>query len=84
MPTERDQLDEMSDGELVSYWNILQTPCLKIDPDGDIERHAAIADELLDERGILHETGKRTVHSKECTDHSLDHLIYDEKSPRPR
>lgn len=96
MMNEREELNALSDTELVAYWNILQTPGIKVD-DGKTERHISIVSGLLTERNIPHEKGKRTVESqssgheskagrfsvsKEVTDGSLDHLIYDEESPR--
>lgn len=94
---ERQELDTMNDAELVAYWNILQAPCLKVDPDGKNERHKPIVSELLTERGIPHEDGKRTELAPEGGmgntpseseighDPSLDELIYDgEQSLRPR
>ena len=81
--SEKQQLAEMKDAELVAYWNILNAPTINVDPDGKIERHKPIVSQLLTERNIPHEEGKRTKSSKEVTDGSLDHLIYDERSPRP-
>ncbi len=83
MLTEREQLDAMSNTELVAYWNTMQAPGLKIDPDGKDERHIPIVNALLTERNIPHEKGKRTTLSKDVNDGSLDHLIYDDRSPRP-
>lgn len=87
MATEKEQLDKMNDIELVAYWNILQTPGIKVDG-GKTERHIPIVSRLLDERNIPYREGKRTVVEgwkvgKEVADGSLDHLIYDERSPRP-
>ena len=56
---ERAELDKLTDRELVAYWNVLNTPCLKVD-DGKIERHTTIVDDLLTSRNIPHEPGKRT------------------------
>ena len=83
IPSEREQLDAMTDFELVAYWNILQTPGIKAD-DGKTERHKPIVDALLTERKIPHEKGKRTMLDiQKPFDRSLDHLIYDEQNPRP-
>ena len=57
---ERDLLNEMTDHEMVAYWNILQFPGLLIG-DGKTERHQAILSELLFERRIPHLEGHRTV-----------------------
>lgn len=83
---EKEELDKLTDIELVAYWNILQTPGIKVD-DGKTERHIPIVSKLLDERNIPYKTGKRTVVEgwkvgKEV-DHSLEFLIYDEQNPRP-
>lgn len=56
--TEREQLDDMSDHELASYWNVMQCPCIR----GSLEkhnRHLAIVGDLLTDRSIPHELGKR-------------------------
>ena len=57
---ERDEFLKMTDGELVSYWNILQMST-KMIVAGDTTinpRHTAIVGEILTERFIPHEAGK--------------------------
>ena len=80
---EREELDKLTDIELVAYWNILNTPGSKVD-DGKTRRQTPIVSELLTERNIPHEKGKRTKSQEETQkeDHSLEFLIYDERSPR--
>ncbi len=60
LTSEREALDEMTDREMVGYWNVLQFPGLVIG-DGKDERHIEILDALLTERAIDHERGRRTV-----------------------
>ena len=60
---ERDLMMEMTDDELVAFWNIRQSGKRMIQA-GDVEtqeRLEVIADELLTERHIPHESGKRIV-----------------------
>lgn len=63
MKDEKTELDEMTDYELINYWNMLQFPCLRIGAQAtnERERHVVIVNSLLNERGISHEVGKRTV-----------------------
>ncbi len=50
--TEKQQLNTMTDRELVAYWNVMQFPGLVI---GDkTERHLPIVSDLLTQRGIAH------------------------------
>jgi hypothetical protein len=58
---EKASLDTMTDREIVSYWNILQFPCINVDPEGKRDRHIGLVSLLLVGRGIGHEPGKRTV-----------------------
>ena len=60
MHRERMELNQLCDHELVSYWNILQTPVIRGSADKQ-ERHTEIVDGLLTERNIPHERGKRTL-----------------------
>lgn len=58
---ESEQLDKMSDGELVAYWNVLQMGQRMIqdaEAKNKTERHLPIVSELLAERNIPHEQGK--------------------------
>lgn len=61
MNDERAKLNRLSNTALVAYWNILNAPVMTIDDEGKVERHTAILDNLLSERGIAHERGKRTT-----------------------
>jgi hypothetical protein len=58
---ERDDLEKMSDSELVSWWNILQMGRRMIQV-GDAkelgERHIAMLQEIFADRHIPHEDGK--------------------------
>jgi len=57
----RTELKKMDDGELVAWWNILQTPGIKLaEAQEQKDQHQPIMIELLTERGIPHEIGKRT------------------------
>lgn len=70
MKDERTQLNEMTDHELASYWNILQFPCLRVGTQATNkhDNHVTIVDSLLNERGIPHEVGKRTILVDRLTD----------------
>ena len=62
MTTEREQLAEMEDTQLVSYWNVLQMGqrmMQNTEAKETGERHIPIVSSLLTERGIPHEDGKR-------------------------
>lgn len=64
--SEREQLDTMSDRQAVAYWNILQFAMrgLVIGDEGKNDRHIAIMDGILTERGIEHAFGALTMQSQ--------------------
>lgn len=55
-------LSQMTDREAVGYWNILQfdARCLTIGDTSKTERHTAVMDVILTERGVAHERGTLT------------------------
>lgn len=59
MPSEREQLNEMSTVELARYWNILQMSLRMQGDRSQAERHGPIVKELLANRGVRVEDGKR-------------------------
>lgn len=61
--SERNELDQMNDFELVAYWNVLQFS-RRITDAAKIVRHLIIVDELLTVRGISHQQGKRIITRK--------------------
>lgn len=61
--SERNELDQMNDFELVAYWNVLQFS-RRITDAPKIVRHLTIVDELLTVRGIPHQQGKRIITRK--------------------
>lgn len=61
--TEAQQLATMTDQEAAAYWNVLQFSARMMtvgDDGGKQERHVAIMDAILTERGIAHEVGALT------------------------
>lgn len=59
--SEKEQLAEMNDLEVVAYWNILQMSqrCLSSgETRAKVNRHHELIDEILNERNIPHESGK--------------------------
>lgn len=60
---EIDELDKMTNKELVAYWNILQFNgrCIQVGDTDKNVRHTQLVDELLTKRSIPHQMGKRTT-----------------------
>jgi hypothetical protein len=60
---EIDELDKMTNKELVAYWNILQFNgrCIQVGDTDKNARHTQLVDELLTKRSIPHQMGKLTT-----------------------
>ncbi len=59
---------EMSNNELVAYWNIMQYPAFhNADAANQRERHIPLVSDELTERGIPHQISKRTIVQKDAT-----------------
>lgn len=52
---------EMTDREIVAYWNTLQMPGLIVDSVGVRPLHLDVVSQVLTEREINHQRGCRTV-----------------------
>lgn len=56
----KSKLQQMTDRELVAYWNIIQAGARMFQVGNQCQNHHSIVSEILTERKIPHQMGKRT------------------------
>ena len=55
----KSKLQQLSDRELIAYWNIIQAGARMFQIGNQCQNHYSIVSEILTERKISHEIGKR-------------------------